>query len=1778
MDTSTFLSGLTSSDSLIGSNDMGENSAQDIPSYLQSADNHNYGNYNQSWYDPATWVDKTGDAIIGAGKFAAASLLSGANSFYNTAAAVGSWAGLDLKQNDTGAWISSLDSNLGQYYQEHKESADLAGFVLTSLIPGVGGIKVLNAGQVALGAGKLGWIGANVAEGTGLMIPAAEVFAKTAAKELAESSAKFSFLNQNVLKSIGAGFGQQALEFAAFETAVSATMFKSPILEDKDFIDITKSIAHSALIGGTGGLALASGILDAGVLGGILGVAGIAGGAATAAKSYSIIKKEITAADLKNKIVTHITELPGVSFSDKVISRFEDLDTMKSTLKSGSIEVNDNTAKLAGDKESKLMNLARMDIHNITKGSDIELGNIVMNSLLGSDSLSVQGSLQNATEIARVGIKTDTEKLIDKSIKDLKVEGLKDVHIKYVGVSGADAGKMFDEIPAVLSIADTNKDPLKEVAKYKFGSTANKEYNFSEVKNHTEAEARYIWADKNKSFDFEKNTIAHNDIPLLEKAYFDNVPAKVKSVDGSIIDLTTSLEKLEYIQGAKNNLIKELQGKKITITAYHGTTSDFTKYEIPKGHLGVHLGTIEQAKKFAVGEGSNIRKESLTFNKTLTLPDGGWENSSLMENKLQAAGIIAKDDFSISTKLFNREITEAEAMTKIKNKILSKGYDSVSYSNKFEGDGTSYISLVPEKQISVKQTKERVLTNPEIAKITNTKLSYIEGVQDTTVNSDIFARQDYQKQYIETLKSRGVGEAQLKGLEDTSTIPSYFKVAYNTAGSDLKSVDGNVLSGMSLIKQKQKLNQQDRDNIFANSVGNSATSFPSIDESLILDSNRYGSAPGRLSFNNGNYGTLSSTAQFLGQSTAKLIQDFTSTTSNNLQSYAYKLANNPEAAIEFMAINNKISSTGEQYVLSSEGNSLIPAKLKKYYEALESGNSIPEPRFLEGVPLDIPIKSDITLESIEAHIAESSKNLSATQEIRNVQGYTDDKILDAFRVIRPDPKEFTHFALVVDPKVSGVGHISMLHAASQKELDSLISKVPSQFKTLTDAQSKEFHQAMGDYKYSRTLHENYIDSSLAASGVNTPFYQKTDPNEIAKDFLNHHVNRSAVLARDLVSMKYEKEFTELQRLDEQFTGVSKSKYSNYDAFVEDTTNGPYSSYIKTALNISQTSDTPALKGFNQILDRKFTEAMRTVSSIFSSTKSPRDLSKLDEYLQEVGANTAYRGSAEEMYKLVNHSAPQGALREFVKSANAILSNTLLGLDPMNAVTNTVGHSVLLSAETNSIIRAIKQGDSRVAGKLSELGMTKVPGTEDMILSPTKLIANSIKNFTTAKSDINSEAAKNSALYKANGWITDHTEQFKQTLDDLTLAGSESSSILSAKLESAFNRVKSFAAIGRKYSGNNLAEEFNRYIAADVMKQITDLGIEAGVITAKEQPAYINTFVNRTQGVTLASQRPLAFQGPVGQAIGLFQTYQFNLMQQLFRYVGEGSSKDAAMLLGMQSTVFGLNGLPAFNYINQSIVGNASDNPGHKDIHSAVYGAAGKDAADWLMYGFPSNILHANMYSRGDINPRQITVIPADLSSIPIVSAGVKFFGNLKETASKIQGGGDVWQSFLQGLEHNSVSRPLAGIAQTLQAASGGRAISTSNVGNISGANDLFSLSTLARLSGAKPFDESITNDYVYRIAAYESVDAKRKSALDESIKSTLIVGGEPSSDQIEKFTERFVALGGKQKDFNKHIMKLYKNANTSQANKIASDLNSPFSQSMQTIMGGTRVLDGTDLY
>lgn len=1562
--------------------------------YLLAADNHNLGNTQTSWYDVDSWGTKFGNA----GKLAATSILSGANSFYNTGVTVGNWFGADLEQNKTEDWISGIDSDLGSYYRANQESADLGGFILGSLIPGIGGVKIINAGQKILqGASKTGLLGGNLGRALGLLAPNTERYVALAAEEISQSTNALKLLNTATTKALASGLWQSTLESAAFETVVQVSMFKSPILEKQDVRDILTNVA----------------------VGGVLG--GVIGGAFSTAKILGGLKVGRAAEDLSRMPFQERPQFSTItSPAEKIIQLAYDTETRAIPIvmrdAEGQVVNNAATNKTLFADTVKKNNLAIRDNINTLAGKDTELGNILANGAykgpLTEDMAAYQGSsqeyLQNflgTKKIVRATEITSEEKAYADS---LKMSGIKEpvepIAARYIKIIGEDAGTVTDSLPAVLSLGDRFKgqDAIMKFVKaqgFKVGdmwdAQALKGSGLSRV---SEAEARHIWA---QGVGIKDGSVIHlNDIPLLERAYELGVTnVEIRSGKGPTLE--------SIFPSSRNEL-----------------------YQI------------------------------------------------LKESKLETAG-----------------------------KIIT--------------------------------SKDPVRSTEIAGKIANVKTSYLEGTHAQDEFSDLMARQSEKQRYFKDLLAKQLPLSSPEAI-DPVFLPKYAKAVYSVSDNAI-AADGNVMNGITFLKSQQKIYQDDAKRVVAKVIGNRSNDLPDITDTALTSANRNGAGAGLFSSENSNYGTLGSSMAWIGSVTRDVKATARGNIGKALESPLVSLGKNPEAAIEFESLNQQITRSGKQWILDEDNHALM---------SLEKPGI--EPEYLN-------ITNQETLNAISAHIAETGKRTDSFREIRAAQGFTDHKNPDVFRPIRPNLKDYPHFAFVSDPQVTGTGHVSMIHAATEKDLAALITKVPDNYRVLTKTEVEDFKQARHEYEYSRTLHDNYIDSDLANRGIFSNFFPKTDPDKIINDVLQQHYRESDVLTSEAIRLRYEPQFGMLEDLGKSYSKLSTSRFASNREMIENTSDNPYFNYIKTALDISKTSEHPLIYGFNKSLDEAVSKFTGGLKDIFQTVKTPDELGKINAALDKYGMKPAYYDAA--LNLLANHEAPKGVLTKFVRAGNSLLSLFTLGLDPLNSLNNAVGANILRMTELKYLTNAINAGNAEAAGDLAQIAKISLPGTGDQILSPTKLVGKAIQNFWE-------DDGKLISKYKADGYIKDRLEQLKLLVDDFTLKGTESVKELNTRISSGFAKAKDLAQTGERLSGNKLAEEFNRFISADVMRQITDVGMAHGLIDAPTSKAYINTFVNRVEGNITASQRPLIFQGPIGQAIGLFQSYQFNLLQQLFRYTAEGTKKDLGTLLGLQSTLYGAQSLPAFQFINTHIVGQMSGNSEHRDAYDATYGAAGRTAGDWLLYGIPSNILQGNLYSRGDINPRQITVLPTSLQETPIVSGWGKFLGNMKETVGKIANGGNIWESILQGVEHNGISRPLAGMAQVLQATSGGPVYSTSSKGSILYSNDLMSWASVVRLAGGRPLDEAIVNDALFRVKTYQAARTMDMGNLGEAVKTSLIQGNEPDAGQLNGFAQRYAQLGGKQAGFNKYMMSLYKNANIPQSQQLEMNLKNPFSYKMQLLMGG----------
>lgn len=1632
------------------------------PKYITEADTFSLANQNK------TFIESAFDTVASIPKFIGVSLISGVNQLYNIPSDIGNFFGGDFATSDTSDVIAAIDSDFSQFYEEHKEGADLAGFIVSSIVPGTAGVKILNAGQKSLEAA----IGAKkFSEGTGralgLLVPSAKKNLDLAIKEVVTTGTATSITQGNALRSVGAGIGQGVYEAFAFETAVAATLFNSPVLENQDFGDLLANVAFSG------------------------GIFGVASGGIQAVKASFKLKKVANATELEARPWTSVAEAEPASKSyEKLALRFEELDVMNRTPfpKGISAERKSTLVSAKQRKQATIEGTIRKEFSSLTNG-DEEMAEVLFETFKRADVGEQHSAFIGLEEVTRVSerskVAKDLAKLEKRIAKGKEKEGDVEAFLdavvtnSYTRSWGEQAGKVTSLPPLRTSVVDTLRQgekivvtPAKVTAgknSWKFDAKSmfplrkgrgqqlkkkGKVYDPTKA-SPLAAQARYIWASRLPAFKptvLDPLAIHVDDIPLMEKALLEIAPDDLKHVQ---------------FQGLK-------KGEEIG-----DSLQDFLAHK-----------KIEMAVKMA--EPTSLKKGAATL---------------------------------------------------------------------------------PSQE--------------HIASVLNVKTSFLSGeiLKDTSAAynlKDILAMQDFAEEFTKKLVKQGARKKK-DGIIELWNVPQTMRLTYDS--SPFKGINGHVVENMTIIKEQQKLYNQGTTRASSNILREDFDKFEDITSDRVLGGAVPSGAGAKLfTAASNNYGSLGATMESIGHQTSRVAEKFKERARATLEPLLVKLGNDQEAAVEFAVLNAKLRGIRGEYGLNAAGDAFEPVVLLRWAEDAEvaaaAGKRAPKrPRLANAdMPLHIPIQKEATQKLIKAHMEINGTSINHLAGVRSAQGAQFNRSPDAFYPIPVNPNDFPHFAIVTDGSVTSGNHSTTLFASSEQELASMIKKMEKdpRFTIHTKAEAERYYADRGQWDFEKTLSSNYMDAAKERLGASASATVPTDPKKIANDFLAWHMQRQTGLVREAVSAKYEVQIRELKNLGEEFTNIATSKFGKdvlSKRASQEAVHNPYEDYVKTMLGIKKTENYPWWVNLNTMVDEAVSKVLKKATVAVESAKTPEQMAEVNAMLKKAGYKGATYDEAMEIF--ANSKPARGVLSTTVQKANSILATVVLRLDMLNAANNAISANILLGAETKAIIRAIGRGDKEAAGALAAITRIKVPGTDQTMFSTKKLIANSMAKFGKDTPDMQ--------FYKDHGFVTTISAQYKSTLDDLTFDGTEAVATWSNRIDATHKKLSKLADKGERWTGNRLAEEFNRFVAADVMKQMTDVAVARNLMTAKEQLAYINTFVNRTQGNYLAAQRPMAFHGPVGQAIGLFQTYQFNLMQQLLRHVGEGHGKDAMTLLGLQGAVHGMNGLPAFNAVNTHIVGTASGNTEHKDAYTALYGTVGKEAGDWLMYGLASNMflhpdLKVNLYTRGDINPRHLTILPTDPSQVAIVQATGKVLGNMYETFKKLKVGGDVSQTLLQGLEHNGLSRPLAGLAQALEGLDNPEqaSYSTSKQGNVIAANDFLSLMNLPRLVGGKPLDEAIALDATFRYKGYAAKDRARRGILGEAIKTTMIAGQDPTDEQLEGFAVEYAKAGGKQEQFNDWATDLYKTANLSQANKIQQSLSSPFMQQMQTLMGGEPLRDFTD--
>lgn len=941
-----------------------------------------------------------------------------------------------------------------------------------------------------------------------------------------------------------------------------------------------------------------------------------------------------------------------------------------------------------------------------------------------------------------------------------------------------------------------------------------------------------------------------------------------------------------------------------------------------------------------------------------------------------------------------------------------------------------------------------------------------------------------------------------------------------------------------------------------------------------------GAGPSGFGASNADYADpLRATMQAAGAATRHIRTEAAQLAWQPMAAAAQQIAHAPKASPELGAILTFLRSTGDKFTVQSVSD----GKATTYY-LLDHASYLKNDGNIQGSYKKKQVLSQEAgafLQAYQNQMDDYAQKMRLLGSITNTQPKHIDGVIYAPPV---NTRTTPFFAFVQENKKAfpGRSSVSMITARDAAELEKYINAIQTHHPDLTilrKGDTVDYFRAKQQYDFQSGMNAIDMNGELQKLGVYRDFAPTMEPRAVVQEFYDFVVKRSDQLVRNAVQTKYAQEFAELDWLSDAHQKVLTSKVGFLGNNKLQGLDDPFGDYKRMALDISKQSEYTVWNEANQFVDGLGRKLSIAIDNIWlAASKGTIDFNEANKALQRHGLTGPF--ASQEDYIIHQAGAGGNTIRTAIHKASTLLSTIGLRWDTANSIVTMISSPIMWKTELTALQRSVKH-DPDMQKVLQEMTSVAVPGEALRVPSMLKLATIATKNWFGAENN----ALK--ARYRSIDAIKGFAETHSLMLEDLALTPQFNAVDWAVKVDkwvahhsavpqgAVYKGAKKLAEVPdvvteklAKFTGNTFAEEFTRFVSADMMRQITEPLVKKGHMSVPEQDTWIRIFVNRTQGNYIHSQRPLAFQGTIGAALSLFQTYQFNLLQQLYRHIENRDARTIAYFAGLQSATFGLNGLPLFDAINSHLIGTAAINEGHHDAYSSMVRLAGKDWGDWLLYGtasaFPLFSEKApSLYTRGDLNPRHITILPNPTNpmEVPIVAGAVRVAKAVYSAGKQITAGGDVGAAFLSAMEHQGVSRPLTGLAQIAQ---GGSTLSKGSL--IAAHEDFLSIATMSRLIGAKPMDESITLNHWYRLKAYQAYDRDRIETLGAAVKSKLRNGTFSEEDQLE-FMGKYAAAGGNVEGYTKAMARWMKDAQQSEVNRLMQVHKSVPGQRLLEVMG-----------
>ena len=788
---------------------------------------------------------------------------------------------------------------------------------------------------------------------------------------------------------------------------------------------------------------------------------------------------------------------------------------------------------------------------------------------------------------------------------------------------------------------------------------------------------------------------------------------------------------------------------------------------------------------------------------------------------------------------------------------------------------------------------------------------------------------------------------------------------------------------------------------------------------------------------------------------------------------------------ELASIKAMVTGNKEKYVVNSKGEI-------KLLSQLADGASVPT----------ATIKNQEVLDWMKVYLGHDAvritkKNLSLQGVGKKIIDRYDDGEWKELYFAPPHPDDFVHKVLVSD----GNGSIGMVFAATEKELNQRVSMVAQANPTYIIRTPKDidsYHQLLGDYEDALTLRgRTKIDSTLSRQGILSDLAPTTNAKDLVNGFMNDFARSERTTMNNALMLKYGQQLAEAQQmakaLGNDTIGVKKIFNTLFNFYDQDTTWHKFNNLVE------KTSDWTGGKVIAGIKNNW--------NDIFNGKKSI-DQVAANDIASSYGTNLF---ASDSLWKLSKAHTYKEVTQNTVRNTNALMRSLVLGIDYFNGLVNIIGTPILALPEIRA---AVGSGQD---------------------IPYMKLMGNAMKDM------FGSGRRADLERYSKLGIVNENMFVYHDLLDNHAImmgAPNEAQALTASKkvwqtADKYFTKLQAPTAF---------AEQSTQLFAARLADQIGNLRGLKG----EELDAFITTFTKKVIGNYTSAQRPLIFQGVLGQAVGLFQTYNFNLFQQATRHIANGNDKAVAMMAALQGTIFGAQSLPGFNLANQGLAAWGGDE--YKDAYSETRKVLGEDVANGVLYGGASSLLGANLWTRGDTNPRNITGIPITPSDLAQVSYYGRALGAMKQWGDSILSGGNLKVSTLEAIAHANISRPLTGLSEL---ALGAR---TTNGGTLETAigQDLLSWSSAVRLMGAKPMQEALTSEATYKFGVVRAKEQKELNELAYALRTDMIAEkGTIDQEAISNYAKKYIAVGGHPQGFRKWYLANLSKATTPRAQLFA---------------------------